>query len=210
MSRTNALTLLGLLALAGTGAGLAGFAPSPTAAPAASLVEPGSFEVDPGHSSVVFKISHMGVSNFYGRFNGISGSFKTDSKAPESSTIEVAVKSDSVDTNQPQREGHLKSPDFFNVKQFPTITFKSSGITKAADGKLTLAGDITLLGVTKPVSGTLELTGEKDGGPKMGYRAGLEAIVKIKRSDFGMTTYVKEGMLGDEVTLTVSLEGTKK
>lgn len=208
MSRTNALTLLGLLALAGSGAGLAGLSAAPSPVPAASIVEPGTYEVDPVHSSIIFKIAHNGVSNFYGRFNSVSGSFKSDSKSPESSSLEVTVKSDSVDTHNAKREAHLSGPEFFNAKQFPSITFKSSGITKGSDGKFILAGDMTLLGVTKPVSGSLEFTGEKS-GPK-GSIAGLEAIVKIKRSDFGMTTYIKEGALGDEVTLTVALEGAKK
>ncbi|MEK6702042.1 MAG: YceI family protein [Planctomycetota bacterium] len=209
MSRTNALTLLGLLALAGSGAGLAGLAASPAPAlPASSIVEPGTFEIDSVHSSIVFKIAHNGVSNFYGRFNNVSGTFKSDSTSPESSSLDVSVKADSVDTHNTKREAHLSGPEFFNAKQFPSITFKSTGVTKGSDGKFSLSGDMTLLGVTKPVTGSLEFTGQKT-GPK-GSIAGVEAIVKIKRSDFGMTTYIKEGALGDEVTLTVALEGGKK
>lgn len=202
---TAAATVLGLGALAG-------FAPrssSESTAPAAALAKPQTFEVDGGHSSVTYRINHAGVANFYGRFNDISGSVMWDSGTPDLNSFNVTIAADSIDSNSKDRDTHLKSPDFFNSKQFPSITFASKSI-KANGSAFELAGDLTLLGKTKPVKAALTLTGEKDIGGRMGYRAGWEATFTIKRSDFGMTYGIDQGMLGDEVAVTVAIEGVRK
>ena len=185
--RATAITL-GLLAAA------------PTLALAAD-----KYALDPAHTAVVFKIEHAGFSWTYGRFNDVSGSFSIDPQHPESSQLDVAIKTDSLDTGNAQREQHLKSPDFFNAKQFPAITFKSTSVSKEGDG-LKVAGDLTLHGVTKPVS--FVLTGGKVGEfPKGVRRTGYSTELSIKRSEFGMDKMIPGA--GDQVFLMISFEGTK-
>jgi polyisoprenoid-binding protein YceI len=159
-----------------------------------------AFQVDPVHSSVMFRIEHMGVCNFYGAFTDVSGSYTLD----ETPSFNFTVKADSVDTRSEARDKHLKSPDFFNAVEFPTITFKSTSAQKSGDNwKVT--GDLTLHGVTKPVTAELKTWQPKD--TRQGFRSGFETHFTIKRTDFGMDTYVAEGGLGDEVTVLFAAEG---
>ncbi|MBX3385708.1 MAG: YceI family protein [Phycisphaeraceae bacterium] len=191
---------------AGSGSGSARQAGgAATSAPAAS----GALTVDGSHSSVIYRVSHAGVVNFYGRFNKVEGTFDFDPANPSSAVFDVSIPADSIDSNNKQRDDHLKSPDFFNAKQFPTITFKGKEVRKAGE-HFELVGDLTLLGQTKPITAKLEHIGAGDRGPRMGYRAGFEATFTFKRSDFGMTYGVKDGMLGDEVTVIVALQGMRR
>ncbi len=172
-----------------------------------SASEPGaeSYTVDPVHSVVLFRIEHLKVGAFHGRFDKISGSFTVDEAGAGS--VEVTVDAASVNTGNEQRDGHLKSPDFFNVKQFPSITFKSNAL-KRVDGKTYEAvGQLTLHGVTKPLTVTLERIGSGK-GMQGEYRTGFEAIFTIKRSDFGMNWRLD--LLGDEVRVTVAVEGIRE
>jgi len=164
-----------------------------------------TYKVDPVHSSVVFKVNHMGVSNVWGRFNGPTGTFVTDDGKE---SFEAAVKTDGIDTGNAKRDQHLKSADFFNAKQFPDITFKSTGVKKAGENQYEVTGDLTLHGVTKPITVTLTKVGEKDLGAQMGQRAGFDGSFTVKRSDYDMKTMV--GPVGDEVTMYVSLEAQKQ
>lgn len=208
MKNSRIVSVIGIVGVVGIAALAGGFAAAPAAAPAPAHAA-SDFKVDGGHSSVVYKINHLGVSNFYGRFNAIDGEFTFDAAAPESAKINVTIKADSIDSGNGQRDGHLKSPDFFNVKQFPEITFKSTGVKKAGDG-FELTGDLTLLGQTKPITATLVHVGEKDAGARFGYRSGLEARFKINRGDFGMKYMIDNGGLGAEVEVVVALEGARK
>src|SRR5437660_2461093 len=165
-----------------------------------------NYAIDPAHSSVYFKISHLGLANVFGRFNEFSGNFTLDPDDAGKCSFEMTIKPESVDTNNPKRDSHLRSPDFFNVKQFPAITFKSTAIKAAKDG-YEVTGDFTLHGVTKPVTLTLE-GGKKAEFPKGVQRTGYSTDLTLKRSDFGMDKFV--GMLGDDVHIAVSFEGTKK
>jgi polyisoprenoid-binding protein YceI len=167
----------------------------------APVAATGEFKVDPVHSSVVFKIKHMGTANFYGRFNDVSGTF---GMGPDGLKADVTVKADSVDTNNTKRDEHVKSNDFFSAKEFPTITFKADKLAKSADGNYSGTGKLTFRGVTKDVNVTIEHTGSGKGreGKAM---AGIEARLTIKRSDFGNDKMV--GPLSDEVMLVVALEG---
>jgi polyisoprenoid-binding protein YceI len=164
-----------------------------------------NYKVDSVHSTVVFKVSHLGVSNFYGRFTEPTGTLSVDSADPSKSSFNVEIQAEKVETAAAKRDAHLKSPDFFDAKQFPTITFKSTAVKGSGD-KLEVTGDLTLHGVTKSITVPLVKTGEKDTG-KMGYRTGWEATFDLKRSDFGMTNMV--GPVGDDVHLIVSLEAVK-
>ena len=158
------------------------------------------------HTAASFNISHIGISWTHGRFDDVSGNFSIDPGDPSKSSFALTIKAESIDTGNAKRDQHLKSPDFFNVKQFPAITFKSTAIKAAKDG-YEVTGDFTLHGVTKPVTLTLE-GGKKAEFPKGVQRTGYSTDLTLKRSDFGMDKFV--GMLGDDVHIAVSFEGTKK
>lgn len=167
------------------------------------------YQIDAGHSSLLFRIKHLNVAYFYGRFNEMSGSFQFDAQAPENSKIELEVKTESIDSNNANRDRHLKSPDFFSAKQFPTVTFKSTRFEKTETENIyKLTGELSLHGVTKEITANVEHTGSGQASEKFGYRSGFHSVFTIKRSDFGMN--YMEGLLGDEVQITLSLEGTKK
>ncbi|MBI5433649.1 MAG: YceI family protein [Planctomycetes bacterium] len=168
-----------------------------------------TYEIDGVHSSVLFRIKHLGVSYFYGRFNEVTGSFVYDEAKPETSSIQVEVATASVDTGHDGRDQHLQSPDFFNAAEHPKLTFKSKEVKKSKDGKLSVTGDLTLHGVTKPVTADVEFVGAGDRG-QMGNKAGFETTFTIKREDFGMTKMLGETGLGNDVRVTVSLEGNLK
>ncbi|HEV2292761.1 MAG TPA: YceI family protein [Tepidisphaeraceae bacterium] len=164
-----------------------------------------NYKIDPEHAAVIFKVDHLGVAPAYGRFNDPTGTIVLDKGDPSRSTFTFEVKTENVDTDNPKRDAHLKSPDFFDAKQFPTITFKSKSV-KVDGEKYTVSGDLTLHGVTKQIVVPLVKTGEKDTG-RMGYRTGWVAEVDLKRSDYGMTGMM--GPIGDDVHLTISFEAVK-
>ena len=164
------------------------------------------YSVDPVHSTVIFRIKHFGVSYFYGRFNSPTGHFTFDPEKPAESSFEITVKTANVDTHSPRRDGHLKSGDFFNAKQFPEITFKSTSVKKGRGDTLHVTGDLGLHGQTRQITIDLHHVGSRD--TRKGQLCGFETTFTIKRSDFGMT-FMLEGV-GDEVTLMIGLEGGKK
>lgn len=167
-----------------------------------------SYEVDGVHSGVVFRIMHAGAAPFYGMFPGISGSMVVDPANPAATSIDVSIDTSKISTGNNNRDDHLRSADFFNARQFPTSTFKASGATPGENGAMTVEGQLTLLGKTLPVTATITPTGE--GTFRNSTRAGFEATLSFNRSDFGMTMYVQEGTLGDEVQLTVFIEGIEQ
>ena len=168
-----------------------------------------TWNVDPVHSTVLFKVRHLGVSNFYGRFNKVSGTYSIDRENPDASTMVIEIPTASLDTNGEGRDQHLKGPQFFAVEEHPMMTFTATRIQHRRDDLFKLEGELTLRGETHPVFCGMEWFGEKDAGPRFGVRSGYEARFKIKRSLFGMDTYVKEGALGDEIEIIVAIEGTK-
>lgn len=186
--------LLALLALPAA-------APPPAAPPAALE----SWVVDTGHSSLVFKVQHMGVSNFYGRFNELSGRIALAEQAAQSS-VSFSVQAGSVDTNNDKRDQHLMNPDFFSAKEFPTIEFKSTSVKPAGDKAWEVAGKLTLHGVTKDLAVTVHETGRKAAGDRYPALAGFETRFSIRRSDFGMDYGVENGSLGDEVEIVLAIE----
>jgi polyisoprenoid-binding protein YceI len=170
------------------------------------LAAPVTYTVDPVHSTVLFSTMHLNVSRFYGRFDNTTGTVVFDEQNPAGSKIELTVKTSTVSTWDPKRDEHLKSPDFFNAAQFPTITFVSKRVAKTGD-KWSVTGDFTLHGVKKEITVDFVKTGEGD-DPWGGHRAGWHSTFKIKRSDYGMN-YMLDG-IGDEIELIVSVEGTRK
>ena len=168
-----------------------------------------SYKIDPVHSTAIFRISHLGSSFVYGRFDDVGGAFTVDEAKPEDVKFDVSIKADSVDTNSAARDKHLKSADFFSANEFPTLTFKSTEVKSNGDKKYDVTGDLTIHGVTKSVGAKIEFVGTADGtAMKMGFRAGYEAHFTIKRSDFGMDKMIP--MIGDEIRITVSLEGVRE
>jgi len=178
------------------------------AGPAAAATKGDLFEVDPVHTTVIFKIQHMGVSNFYGRFDDASGSVSLDAADPANDTFNIQVKADSLDTNNKKRDSDVTSPSFFNVAEFPTISFKSTKTAKAGANSYNVTGDLNFHGITKSITVSLVLTGPKQ--TQMGNRTGFETTFTIKRTDYGMDTYVANGGLSDEVQITISGEAVKK
>jgi polyisoprenoid-binding protein YceI len=175
---------------------------APTSAPTAGA----NYKIDDVHSSALFRVHHLGAGKFWGRFNAVSGSMSFDA-AGEPTSFDVSIATDSVDTAEPKLDGHLKSPDFFNTKEFPTMTFKSDSVSKKPDGSLEVTGSLTMHGVTKKITAALEVTGIADMG--MGARAGVEATFTVNRSDFGMRYGLEKRTLGDAVRVIVSLEGIR-
>ena len=165
------------------------------------------YKLDPAHTSVVFRIKHLDVAFVYGRFNEPAGSFTFDESSPSKSSIEVKLNVKDVDTAVEKRDNHLRSPDFFNVKEHPLATFKSTSVKKNGPQTYEVAGNLSLLGKSRPVTLKAHETGSgKD--PWGNYRRGFETSFKINRSDFGMT-FMLSG-LSDEVLITVSLEGIRQ
>ncbi len=164
------------------------------------------FAVDPVHSTMIFGINHLGVSTFYGRINGPTGEFHLSHDEPAASSFDISAKAENVDTKHKGRNDHLRGGDFFDAKQFPDITFRSTAVSRSSKSTYAVTGDITVHGVTRSINVTIEHIGTKD--TRMGTRSGFSTNFTIKRSDFGMGYMV--GMLGDDVTLMIGIEGIKK
>ncbi|OMH38182.1 YceI family protein [Motiliproteus sp. MSK22-1] len=165
-----------------------------------------SYSIDPAHSFVQFTIGHLGVSKTVGRFNKFEGNFQFDKDNSASNGIELTIETASIDTNHQKRDDHLRSPDFLDVKQYPEMTFKSTGFEGSLSSG-TLKGELTMHGVTQPVEFKLNQVGEgKD--PWGGYRAGFTASTTVKRSDFGVTYFIPG--VSDQTEIAVFIEGIRK
>ena len=166
-----------------------------------------TYKLDPGHTSIVFRVKHLGIAYVYGRFNGPTGTFVFDESSPSKSAIEVQAESKNVDTALEKRDTDLKSPDFFNAGEYPTISFKSKSVKRLKEAVYEVSGDLTLLGKTRPI--TIEVRDSGSGkDPWGGFRRGFETSFAIKRSDFGMDFMM--GGVSDEVHLIVSVEGIRQ
>jgi polyisoprenoid-binding protein YceI len=166
-----------------------------------------TYKLDPMHTSIVFRVKHLGVAYVYGRFNGPSGTFVFDETSPSKSVIEMQAETKNVDTAVEKRDTHLKSPDFFNAGEYPTVSFKSKSVKKLNEAVYEVSGDLTLLGKTRPI--TVEVNATGDGKDPWGnFRRGFETSFSVNRSDFGMTFMM--GGVSDEVNLIVSVEGIRQ
>ena len=170
-----------------------------------SVARADEYALDPAHAAFDFKIQHLGLSWTSGRFNAVEGAFRIDPK-PADCAFAVTMQTESIDSGNKQRDDHLRSPDWFNAKQHPQITFKSTAV-KPVEGGYEVTGDFTMHGVTKPVSLVLKGGGSAE-FPKGVQRTGFTGSTVLKRSEFGMNTMV--GPIGDDVQLSVSFEGIKK
>ena len=174
--------------------------------PASAARAADEYDYDLVHSSITFKARHLDISWIHGRFNQVDGKFIIDRQDPSKSSFKLVVKADSVDTGNAARDEHLRQPDYFDTKQFPTIEFKSTKV-KAIAGGFEVTGDFTMHGVTKPV--TLTLMGGKEIDWKGVKRVGFATEVKLKRSDFGFDKSAI-GPIGDEAIILIDCEGMRK
>lgn len=158
------------------------------------------YQVDPVHSSVVFSIKHSNVNSVFGLFADIKGNFSVDGTGK----FDVSVGVDSINSGNEGRDKHLKSPDFFSAREYPRIRFTSKNIKKLADDSLEVTGEVTMRGVTRPMTAKIKTATGK--GRDGGAIAGLEATIKVKRSDFK----VGGPGLGDDVNVMISLQGKKQ
>ena len=168
--------------------------------------------LDPTHSEVQFKVKHLVISTVTGSFKKFEGTLETENDDFTGAEVNISLDVDSIDTNQDQRDGHLKSADFFDAEKYPTITFKSTSFEK--DGSdYTLKGDITIKDVTKPIT----LTAEHGGSATDFYgntKAGFDVVGKINRKDFGLTwsatTEAGGVVVGDEIKLAINIQLIKQ
>ena len=158
------------------------------------------------HSSVSFKARHLDISWIHGRFNEVEGKFSLDRENPSKSTFALTIKTDSIDTANKARDEHLRQPDYFDTKQFPTIEFKSTSV-KAIDGGYEVTGDFTMHGKTKKV--TFVMKGGKEHTFKDVKRVAFSTELSLKRSDFGFDKNAI-GPIGDEALILIDCEGMRK
>ena len=172
---------------------------------ASAEAQAGTWQIDPNHTAAQFSVRHLGVSTVRGAFTKVSGSAQHDPADPSKDTLEATIDANSVDTRVEMRDNDLRSPRFFDVQKYPTITFHSKQAKVVGPGKLQLTGDLTIHGVTKQV--VLDVDGPsapiKDPMGK-GQRMGASATTKVNRQDFGVSTL--SGAIGDEITITIDVE----
>ncbi len=175
-----------------------------------ALAAASTWNLDPAHTNSTFTVRHLVISNVRGEFRKTSGVITLDDQDITRSKVEATIEVASLDTREPQRDAHLRSPDFFDAARYPTLTFKSTKVQKVGD-KLAVTGDLTIRGVTKPVTLDVVASPEiKDPGGKV--RRGFSASCKINRKDFGVSwnKLVDAGpIVGDEVAIQIDAEAVK-
>jgi len=200
-TRRNAVLMAVVLATAGT-----------LAAVTQAIAAPETYSIDPAHSAVGFSIRHL-FSRVPGRFTKFEGKIVVDRDDFTKSSVDVSIDAASIDTNEPARDKHLKSPDFFDVAKNPKLTFKSTKVTQAGPTKLSVEGSLTIRGTTKPVTLDVDVLGF---GPGYGGKVlgGFEARTKINRQDFGVAwnDLIEGGgaVLGDEVEIKINVEAARE
>ncbi|HYF61714.1 MAG TPA: YceI family protein [Herpetosiphonaceae bacterium] len=172
-----------------------------------------TWQIDNSHSEVTFTVRHMMISKVRGRFNSFSGTVDFNEADPAASSVAVEIQVDSLDTREAQRDGHLKSPDFFDAAQFPTITFTSTRVEKVDANHGRIVGDLTIHGVTREVVLDTEYSGQSK-SPWGTTSAGFSAETKINRKDFGLTwnQALETGglLVGEDVNIAIELEIVKQ
>ena len=167
-----------------------------------TAVQAGRYAVETAHTRVQFSVSHMGFSNWYGDFTGVTGALTLDPKAIAAAKVDITIPVASVSTTNTVLDGELKSADWFDAGQHPTIRFVSTKVVQTAPGKADITGDLTFHGVTKPVVLAATFIGAGENPMSKKYTVGFDATATLKRSDYGVKTYVP--MIGDETTLRIS------
>ena len=182
----------------------------------ASISAPASlitWKIDPAHTVAEFKVKHMMIANVKGTIKGITGDLTEHTTDASLSSIEATLDVSTLNTGEPQRDGHLKSPDFLELEKYPTITFKSTQVERKGEEEYAVTGDLTIHGVTRPVTLSVEGPTPPQKDPWGNVRIGLEATTKIDRKDFGLTwnTALETGgiLVGDTVHVTIEAEFIK-
>ena len=172
-----------------------------------------TWTIDSAHTVAEFKVKHMMISHVKGNFTAVKGTLLLDEADLSRSKIEATIDAASINTREPQRDAHLMSPDFLDVQKFPTLSFKSTRISRINDGELTVSGDLTIHGETRNVVFTVEGPTPPAKDPWGGIRMGLSAVTKINRKDFGLAwnAALETGgiLVGDEVAITLDAEFVK-
>lgn len=168
----------------------------------ATAIKAGSYKVDPGHTQIVFSVLHFGFTNYSGLFSGVSGTLQLDPANPGASKLNVSVPIDSVQTTSSKLDGELKGADWFDGAKFPAATFVSTSVTPGGNNSASITGDLTIRGVTKPVTLKAQFVGGGVNPLSKVDTVGFEATGTIKRSDFGVSKYVP--LVGDNVTVTIA------
>jgi polyisoprenoid-binding protein YceI len=181
-----------------------------TAVPQTSV---STWNIDPVHTVAEFKVKHMMISNVKGQFTDVSGQLIHDEADSTRSRVEVTINAASIQTREPQRDAHLKSADFFDVEKFPTLTFVSKSVARKGEEELAVTGDLTIHGITRPVTFRVEGPTAASKDPWGNTRIGVSATTKINRKDFGLTwnAALETGgiLVGDEVTITLDVQFVK-
>lgn len=173
-----------------------------------------TWNVDPAHSAAEFKVRHMMIAWVKGRISGLKGVLNFDEADPTRSRVKVSADVSALNTGEPQRDGHLKSADFFEAEKYPEIIFESTAVERTGEGEFEVKGNLTIHGVTKVVSFDVEGLGTPGKDPWGNLRIGATATTKINRKDFGLTwnsTLETGGVLvGEEVTLAIDVQFIKQ
>jgi polyisoprenoid-binding protein YceI len=167
-----------------------------------AAVQEGAYGVEPAHTRVLFSLSHLGFTTWYGEFTKVSGDLNLVPKSVAKSTLEIHIATDSIATNNATVDGELKGAQWFDAAQFPEIVFKADRIAETGKDSAKVTGTLTLHGVTRPVTLAVKFNGAGINPLDKKYTAGFEVSGKIKRSDFGVKTYLP--LVGDDVDLIIS------
>ena len=162
------------------------------------------WKIDDTHSMGLFRVQHSGAGMFWGRFDGVTGIITTSGIPTGTLALDVSIDTNSVSSANKDLDGHLRSPDFFSVKEFPTMTFVSTSSKKLPGNMWEVSGNLTIHGVTKSITTNVEMTGQAE-SPR-GKKIGFEAVFTIDRSEFGMSYGVEKNAIGNSVRITVALE----
>ena len=162
------------------------------------------WKIDDTHSMGLFRVQHFGAGMFWGRFDGVTGTITTSGTPIENISFNVSIDTNSISSANKDLDSHLRSPDFFSVKEFPEMNFKSTSTKKLEGNMWEVAGTITIHGITKPHVVQMELTGQSESA--RGKKIGFEAVFTIDRSEFGMTYGIEKNAIGKSVRIIVALE----
>jgi polyisoprenoid-binding protein YceI len=173
-----------------------------------------TWQIDPVHTSIVFTVPHMTISSVRGQFDKFAGTITVNGRDPASASIDVTIDTASIDTRSVDRDADLKSANFLDVAKYPTMTFKSKKVEAMGGGKYKVIGDLTLHGVTKPVTLAVDVPGPPIKDPWGNERAGASATAKVSRKAFGLTwdKLIEAGgaVVGNEVSISIDVEAVRK
>jgi polyisoprenoid-binding protein YceI len=166
------------------------------------------YTIDPSHSSAEFSVRHLMITNVKGRFGKLAGTVELDTEHPETSVVDVTIDATSIDTREEKRDAHLRSPDFFDVEKYPTLTFKSTAVSRSDDG-FAVVGDLTMHGITKQVTLEVEDLSAPSKDPWGNTRIGTSAKAKINRKDWGLgwNAVLETGgvVVGDQIKISIDV-----